>query len=142
MEAAFFHTVIARRIANLYDREFFRHNRIRQEATMDPSILQRLMEVIEDRRADPPQRSYTSQLFCGGVRKIGGKILEEAREVVDAASEPGDAGNQHLVHEAADLIYHLFVMLGYRQVRWVEVEAELARRFGISGLDEKAARSR
>jgi phosphoribosyl-ATP pyrophosphohydrolase len=105
------------------------------------SILQRLMDVIEDRRANPPERSYTTQLFRGGVPKIGSKIVEEAREVVEAAGEPEEAGRQHLVHEAADLIYHLFVMLGHREVRLQEVEAELARRFGISGLDEKAARS-
>jgi phosphoribosyl-ATP pyrophosphohydrolase len=107
---------------------------------MEPSILQRLMDVIEDRRANPPERSYTSQLFRGGVAKIGSKILEEAREVVEAANEPDDAGRQHLIHEAADLIYHLFVMLGHCNVRLPEVEAELVRRFGVSGLDEKAAR--
>ena len=44
------------------------------------------------------------------------------------------------MYEAADLIYHLFVMLGFKQIALAEVEAELARRFGISGLDEKAAR--
>ncbi|MCL4204165.1 MAG: phosphoribosyl-ATP diphosphatase [Pirellulaceae bacterium] len=108
---------------------------------MEPSILQRLMDVIEDRRANPPERSYTSQLFRGGVQKIGSKIMEEAREVVEAAQEPDEAGRQHLIHEAADLIYHLFVMLGHCNVRLPEVEAELVRRFGISGLDEKAARS-
>jgi phosphoribosyl-ATP pyrophosphohydrolase len=99
------------------------------------------MDVIEDRRANPPERSYTSQLFRGGVQKIGSKIMEEAREVVEAAQEPDEAGRQHLIHEAADLIYHLFVMLGHCNVRLPEVEAELVRRFGISGLDEKAARS-
>ena len=108
---------------------------------MEPSILQRLMDVIEHRRANPPERSYTSQLFRGGVPKIGSKILEEAREVVEAANEPEDAGRQHLIHEAADLIYHLFVMLGHCNVRLPEVEAELVRRFGVSGLDEKASRS-
>lgn len=108
---------------------------------MEPTILQRLMEVIEDRRANPPQRSYTSQLFLGGVRKIGSKILEEAREVIEAADEPEETRHQHLVHESADLVYHLLVMLGYRNVPWTEVEAELGRRFGVSGLDEKAART-
>lgn len=103
-------------------------------------ILARLMAVIEDRKANPPPKSYTTSLFNGGVEKIGGKILEEAREVVEAASEPGDAGRQHLIYEAADVIYHLFVMLGYREIKLPEVEAELARRFGISGIDEKAAR--
>jgi phosphoribosyl-ATP pyrophosphohydrolase len=106
------------------------------------SVLARLMRVIEDRRANPPQRSYTTTLFRGGVDKIGGKILEEAREVVEAAAESGQEGRTHLVHEAADLIYHLLVMLGYREVPLSEVEDELARRFGVSGLEEKASRGR
>lgn len=105
------------------------------------AIFQRLMAVVEDRRANPPERSYTTSLFRGGVAKIGEKIVEEAAEVVEAAGEAGDEGHKHLVAEAADLIFHLFVMLGHREVRLAEVEAELARRFGISGLDEKAART-
>jgi phosphoribosyl-ATP pyrophosphohydrolase len=109
--------------------------------TAHDSVLTRLMAVIEDRRQHPPARSYTTTLFQGGVEKIGEKILEEAREVVEAASETGSAGREHLIHEAADLIYHLFVLLGYQEIPLAEVEAALARRFGISGLDEKAARN-
>jgi phosphoribosyl-ATP pyrophosphohydrolase len=105
------------------------------------NILSRLMTLIEDRKANPPPKSYTTTLFAGGVAKIGEKIMEEAAEVVEAAGEPGDEGRAHLIHEAADLVYHLFVMLGYRDIKLAEVEAELARRFGISGLDEKAARA-
>ena len=105
------------------------------------SIFARLMAVIEDRKANPPPKSYTTSLLSGGVEKIGAKISEEAAEVVAAAAEPGDAGRNHTVAEAADLIYHLFVMLGYRDIKLAEVEAELARRFGVSGLDEKAARA-
>ena len=103
-------------------------------------VLQQLMSVIEDRKANPPEKSYTTLLFRGGVEKIGAKITEEAREVVEAAGEPGDDGRQHLIYEAGDLIYHLLVMLGHREIRLDEVEAELARRFDMSGLDEKAAR--
>ncbi len=98
------------------------------------------MATIEDRRKNPPAKSYTTSLFAGGVSKIGEKIVEEAAEVVEAAGETGDEGRKHLVYEAADLIYHLFVMLGHKEIPLGEVEAELARRFGISGLDEKAAR--
>lgn len=103
-------------------------------------ILAQLMAVIEDRKANPPAKSYTTALFAGGVAKIGEKIIEEAAEVVEAAGEPGEEGRGHLIGEAADLIYHLFVMLGHRDVKLAEVEAELAKRFGISGLDEKASR--
>ncbi|HEY1599537.1 MAG TPA: phosphoribosyl-ATP diphosphatase [Pirellulales bacterium] len=105
------------------------------------TILARLMSVIEDRRAHPNTRSYTVTLLTAGVEKIGAKICEEAAEVVDAARKADTPeGRAHLVYEAADLIYHLFVMLGFHQIQLAEVEAELARRFGISGLDEKAAR--
>ena len=106
------------------------------------NTLAQLMSIIEDRKANPPAKSYTTTLFAGGVPKIGEKIREEADEVVEAAAEPGDAGREHLIREAADLVYHLFVMLGYCEVKLAEVEAELARRFGISGLDEKASRKK
>jgi phosphoribosyl-ATP pyrophosphohydrolase len=59
---------------------------------------------------------------------------------VEAAAEDGDAGRAHLVHEVADLIFHTLVMLGYRDVAWSEIEAELGRRFGVGGFEEKAAR--
>jgi phosphoribosyl-ATP pyrophosphohydrolase len=105
------------------------------------SILAELMSVIEHRKATLPEKSYTTRLFAGGVTKIGEKIVEEAAEVVAAAAEPGDAGRAHTIHEAADLIYHLFVLLGHREITLGEIETELARRFGTSGLDEKASRA-
>ena len=67
--------------------------------------------------------------------------MEEAGEIVDAAREAGPDARKHVIHETADLIYHLLVMLGHKQVQLVEVEAELAVRFGMSGLDEKASRN-
>jgi len=106
------------------------------------SILARLMGVIEARRDNPSERSYTNKLLTGGVDAIGAKITEEAAEVIEAAAEAGEEGREHLVREAADLIYHLFVMLGFREIKLAEVEAELARRFGISGIDEKEARKK
>lgn len=99
------------------------------------------MAVIEDRKANPPPKSYTNSLLAGGVAKIGAKINEEAAEVVEAAGEQGEPGRQHLIYEAGDLLYHLFVMLAHRDIKLSEVEAELARRFGISGLDEKESRT-
>lgn len=104
------------------------------------NIFVRLMEVIEDRKVNPSPRSYTNRLFRGGVEMIGDKIIEEAAEVEDAARQSDEKARVHLVHEAADLIYHLFVMLAHRGVRLADVEAELNRRFGISGLEEKEAR--
>jgi len=107
----------------------------------ESSILTSLMAVIAARKSSPPtERSYVASLFQGGVPKIGGKVMEEAAEVVEAAGEPGDAGREHLVKEVADLLFHSMVMLGYRDVPWSDVEAELARRFGVSGITEKESR--
>ena len=103
-------------------------------------VLAELMRVIDERKATRPANSYTTKLLDGGVAKIGAKIGEEAAEVVEAAAEPGPPGREHLIREAADLIYHLLVMLALRDAQLSEVETELARRFGISGLDEKAGR--
>ncbi|MBW3596730.1 MAG: phosphoribosyl-ATP diphosphatase [Planctomycetes bacterium] len=105
-----------------------------------PSVLAQLMAVIEDRKRNPPPKSYTTSLLEGGVAKVGKKIREEADEVIEAAGESGEDGRQHLIYEAGDLLYHLLVMLAHRDVRLEEVEQELARRFGVSGLDEKGAR--
>ncbi len=110
--------------------------------TGDDDILDQLMAVIAGRKSDPPDRSYTASLLQGGVDRIGAKIVEEADEVVEAAKEAGAAGRGHLVHEAADLIYHLFVILAHSDVGLAEVRAELARRFGVSGLDERESRPR
>jgi phosphoribosyl-ATP pyrophosphohydrolase len=111
--------------------------------TLDESAttLGRLVAVIRDRKFHPPERSYTTTLFQGGVERIGAKITEEAAELVEAAAEPDEPGRQHVIHESADLVYHLLVLLRYRDVEWSEVEAELGRRLGISGLDEKESRS-
>jgi phosphoribosyl-ATP pyrophosphohydrolase len=100
-----------------------------------------LMGVINERKVNPPKEpSYVVKLMGGGVAAIGAKIVEEAAEVVEAGGEPGDAGRAHLVKEAADLVFHTAVLLGYRNVAWNEVEAELGRRFGISGITEKRSR--
>ena len=106
-----------------------------------PTVLDQLSAVIRDRQANPPERSYTTTLLAGGLEKIGAKIVEEAAEVVRGRGGRGPAGQQHVIHEAADLVYHLLVLLRHAHVEWPEVEAELARRFGICGLDEKAART-
>lgn len=105
------------------------------------SILSQLMAVVMERKASPPSKSYTSQLLQAGPVKIGEKVREEADEAAEAALEAGDAGAQHLVREAADVVYHLLVLLASRDVTLADVEAELGRRFGVSGIDEKASRT-
>jgi phosphoribosyl-ATP pyrophosphohydrolase len=105
------------------------------------SIMNALMDVISDRKNNPPQEpSYVVGLLRGGTVAIGSKIVEEAAEVVEAADEPGAAGRVHLINETADLLFHTAVMLGFHGIMWSEVEAELARRFGISGIAEKQSR--
>jgi phosphoribosyl-ATP pyrophosphohydrolase len=107
-----------------------------------PRPLDALEQTIAARAASPSEKSYTNQLLAGGVERIGAKVIEEAAEAVEAAGEPGNAGREHLVREAADLLYHLLVLLEHQKCSLAEVEAELARRAGVSGLDEKAARKK
>ncbi len=107
------------------------------------SMIGLLESVIAERKAAGEaggKPSYVARLLAGGVPAIGAKVVEEAAEVVEAASEPGEEGRAHLVREVADLVFHTLVLTGHRGVAWAEVEAELRRRFGTSGLDEKASR--
>jgi phosphoribosyl-ATP pyrophosphohydrolase len=99
------------------------------------------MAVIEDRARRRPRHSYTTQLLEGGLEAIGAKVCEEAAELVEAAGAVRrEGGPKAVVHEAADLVYHMLVLLGYCGIRLADVEAELTRRFGVSGLQEKATR--
>jgi phosphoribosyl-ATP pyrophosphohydrolase len=100
-------------------------------------IISKLYAVIEDRKKNPPAKSYVASLFAGGVPAIAAKVNEEAAEFTEAAAEDDEA---HFIYEAADLFFHALVMLGEKGVRPEQVCAELARRFGISGIDEKKAR--
>jgi phosphoribosyl-ATP pyrophosphohydrolase len=110
--------------------------------TTEGQPLNKLERTIADRAASPREKSYTSQLLAGGVPKIGAKLVEETAEVVEAAGEPGDAGREHLVREVGDLLYHLLVMLRLRYLTLADVETELARRFGVSGIEEKESRKK
>ena len=94
--------------------------------------------MIASRKADPSARSYTTKLLAGGPAVAGAKVTEEAEELVRAACGEPD---ERVVSEAADLVYHTLVLLACRDVPLARVEEELARRFGVSGLDEKAART-
>ena len=100
-------------------------------------VLGALERVVRSRKGDSPERSYTSRLFAGGVASCGAKVTEEAGELVAAAATEAA---ERVVAEAADLVYHMVVLLACRDVPLAAVEAELARRFGVSGLAEKAAR--
>jgi phosphoribosyl-ATP pyrophosphohydrolase len=101
------------------------------------SIFARLMTVLEDRKTKRPTRSYTTKLMNSGLDAISAKICEEAAEVVDAATVAHEDRGYSLTYEAADLVYHLLVLLAYCGVPLIDVEEELGRRFGKSGLRDK-----
>ncbi len=101
--------------------------------------LNRLAQVIEARKAADADSSYVAGLFAKGMNAILKKVGEEATETVIAAKEDDDA---QLVYEAADLWFHTLVMLSARGLGPDDVLQELDRRFGVSGLEEKAAREK
>ncbi len=101
-------------------------------------VLAGLEQVIAARKGGDPERSYTARLLSGGVPVAGAKVTEEADELVRAAAGEDD---DRVVAEAADLVYHMLVLLACRDVPLAAIEEELAQRFGVSGLVEKAART-
>jgi phosphoribosyl-ATP pyrophosphohydrolase len=100
--------------------------------------LTRLEATIAQRRTASPEESYVAKLHHKGLRKIAQKLGEEATETVIAALAGDD---KELVGEAADLLFHLMVLLAEKGVPLATVLAELDRREGLSGLAEKASRS-
>ncbi len=104
---------------------------------MAEDTLDRLEATIRARRAADPSSSYVAKLTAKGRAKIAQKLGEEAVETVIAATSGDDAA---IVPEAADLIFHLLVLLADAGLTRDDVRAELARREGLSGIDEKAAR--
>jgi phosphoribosyl-ATP pyrophosphohydrolase len=101
--------------------------------------LERIAATIEARKGADPQGSYVAKLLAGGEDAVLKKIGEEATETVLAA-KGGD--RLHLVRETADLWFHCMILLSRHGLGPADVLAELHRREGISGLDEKAARKK
>lgn len=106
--------------------------------TMQNDILTQLAHVLEERKHADPESSYVARLYSKGLDAILKKIGEEATETVMAAKD-GDV--EQIIYETADLWFHTLVLLAHQGVGPEAVLAELARRFGLSGLDEKASRS-
>lgn len=104
---------------------------------MTESILMQIQNVIDSRKGRSPDESYVAQLLAKGEDKILKKVIEEAGEVLMASK---DGGGGHLVYEAADLWFHTMVLLSHHGLGVEDVVNELARRQGLSGLVEKAAR--
>ena len=103
----------------------------------DESILRRLGETLAARKAGDPSASYVASLFAKGDNAILKKIAEEAAETV-LASKGGD--KLQIVKETADLWFHTLVMLAWHEIKPEDVLAELKRREGVSGIDEKKSR--
>ncbi len=102
-------------------------------------VLQQLAEVLESRKGASPDSSYVASLYDRGLDAILKKIGEEATETVMAAKD-GDA--EKIVYEVADLWFHSLVLLAQQGLGPKQVLDELQRRFGLSGLTEKAQRSK
>lgn len=100
-------------------------------------VLEKLAEVLEERKNADPDGSYVAKLYGKGLDAICKKIGEEATETVMAAKD-GEA--EKIVYETADLWFHSMVLLAHQGLGPQDVLRELDRRFGLSGLDEKASR--
>lgn len=101
-------------------------------------VLDRLSELLEQRKSADPQSSYVAKLYAKGLDSILKKVGEESAETIIAAKN-GD--KEHLIYETADLWFHTLVMLAHAGLKPQDVLDELARREGLSGIAEKASRS-
>ncbi|WP_114417368.1 phosphoribosyl-ATP diphosphatase [Marinospirillum perlucidum] len=105
-------------------------------------ILQQLEALLDERRQASPDTSYVAQLHAKGLNKILEKVGEEATETLLAAKDAQRSGDhQEVIAETADLWFHSLVMLSHLGISHQQVLDELARRMGISGLEEKASRN-
>ena len=104
---------------------------------MSDDIIDRLVKVLESRKGAEPETSYVASLYHKGLDSILKKIGEESAETIIAA-KTGD--KKQIVYETADLWFHCLVLLAQQNIDARQVLEELERRFGLSGIDEKAAR--
>ena len=105
-------------------------------------ILQQLGDILEERKGAEADSSYVASLYHKGLNKILEKVGEEATETIIAAKDAAIAGdNKAVIYETADLWFHSLIMLAHLGLGPDQVLAELEQRFGLSGHDEKAARS-
>jgi len=106
-------------------------------------ILKQIDDVLEARKQDNPNDSYVASLYDKGLEKILKKVAEESAETVMAAKDVEHNGDKdHLVYEVADLWFHTMVLLASQGLSSQDVTTELQRRFGLSGHEEKANRSK
>ncbi|MBI5643446.1 MAG: bifunctional phosphoribosyl-AMP cyclohydrolase/phosphoribosyl-ATP diphosphatase HisIE [Deltaproteobacteria bacterium] len=104
-----------------------------------PRIIKELYHIVKGRKNASPDKSYVASLYAKGLEKILSKVEEESDELIEAARVKGRAD---VVYELCDLWFHSLVLLANQGIDVEEVFQELARRFGISGIEEKEARGR
>ena len=110
---------------------------------MSQEILARLTEVLEERKQADPEHSYVASLYKKGLDTILKKVGEECTETVIAAKNVAtQTDKDELVYEMADLWFHSIVLLSQQGVHPDEILNELDRRFGLSGIEEKAQRNK
>ena len=102
-------------------------------------ILKELTAILEARKSEPADKSYVASLYAKGLDKILEKVGEEATETIIAAK---NNDREQIIYETADLWFHSMVMLAERGLSADDVLAELARRFGVSGIAEKESRTK
>lgn len=118
------------------------------DGRLDGRVLDTLFALIESRKNQADDNSYTAKLLAGGAALAARKLSEEAVETLiaalqnDTSLQAGGQGGVEVVKEAADVLYHLLVVLAVCDVTLDQVYAELERREGVSGLDEKARRKK
>ena len=101
-------------------------------------ILKQLEQVLEDRKSAKADESYVSSLYAKGLDEILKKIGEESAEVIMAAK---DGEQDKIIYEVADLWFHTLVLLRHKDIKIDKIQDELSKRFGLSGLTEKANRT-
>ena len=101
-------------------------------------IIEKLETILQKRKIEDSKDSYVSSLYSKGNQHICDKIMEEADELVDATKD----GKAQVVHETADLVFHVLVLLASLDVKYATRLAELTKRFGTSGIEEKNNREK
>jgi len=107
---------------------------------MKVEFLEKLYNIIEERKNATSEDSYVKSLFSGGVTKINEKVLEESLELLEATLDESEEKREKVIHETADLWFHTIVLLSNEGIDIKEVIKELESRFGKSGILEKASR--
>ena len=101
-------------------------------------IIEKLEVILQNRKIEDPRNSYVSSLYSKGNQYICDKIIEEAGELVDASEND----KAQVVHEAADLLFHVLVLLASHDIKYATILGELSNRFGTSGIEEKKNRKK